>query len=247
MRTKAKTHCITAAVAAIAMAVALTTTADEEQAPTLAEAEAAYENGEFDQSEEILRMLTDAGNAKARYMLAQHLLGMNADPAHITEARALLTEGDAAGHAPSTTTLGMLAATGTGQAQDPEAAIEKYHKAASAGHVPAQIILGETYRTGSDGVQIDLGQAARWFEAAARQKSEPGAVRLGQLLTREGWEGTSTVEGTAWLIYARSLDGFFAEEAAAGIVALRETMSPDSFAGAVARAITIDEELNKGR
>src|SRR5690606_41988002 len=67
--------------------------------------------------------------------------------------------------------------TGDGVSQDMERGAELLRRAAEVGYAPAQNSLGLSYDFG-EGVSQDYVEAARWYRAAAEQRSEEHTSEL---------------------------------------------------------------------
>ena len=88
--------------------------------------------------------------------------------------------------------LGELLRTGRGVAQDREAALAAFARAAEAGHAGAARRLGELLAEGSP--VSDPDDARRWLEQAAKRGDAAAARRLADLL----WQGRD-VAAIPWL------------------------------------------------
>ena len=67
-------------------------------------------------------------------------------------------------------------------AQDYQAAIDWYKKAAQQNHIQAQYTLGNLYKTGREKIiSVDTPRAALWFQRAATQQYAPAQYELGRL------------------------------------------------------------------
>ena len=85
-------------------------------------------------------------------------------------------------------------------AADEEAAanaIRKLEEAAALGHPPAQLQLGELYKTGQ-GVQQDLGQARVWFRRAANGGNVLAMHRIGVMTARGDGGSANPEEAIIW-------------------------------------------------
>jgi localization factor PodJL len=76
-------------------------------------------------------------------------------------------------------------------------AIEKLEQAAALGHPPAQLQLGELYKTGQ-GVDQDLGQARTWFRRAAVGGNVLAMHRIGVMTARGDGGQADSLEAIAW-------------------------------------------------
>jgi localization factor PodJL len=97
-------------------------------------------------------------------------------------------------------TLYRDAMTGLNAAQtegESAAAIEKLEQAALLGHPPAQLQLGELYKTGQ-GVNQDLSQARVWFRRAANGGNVLAMHRIGVMTARGEGGAPNTPEAVGW-------------------------------------------------
>lgn len=77
------------------------------------------------------------------------------------------------------------------------AAIAKLQEAAALGHPPAQLQLGELYKTGQ-GVEQDLGQARTWFRRSANGGNVLAMHRIGVMTARGDGGPADSNEAIAW-------------------------------------------------
>ena len=78
---------------------------------------------------------------------------------------------------------GMNALTGTGPSRSDVQALDYFRRAADLGFVPAQVVLGYFYESGSI-TAANPSQAAEWYRKAAAQDDALAEWRLGQLIFR---------------------------------------------------------------
>lgn len=91
--------------------------------------------------------------------------------------------------------MGALAAAKT--EEEARAAIAKLQDAAALGFPPAQLQLGELYKTGQ-GVEQDLGQARVWFRRAANGGNVLAMHRIGVMTARGDGGPADPQEAVAW-------------------------------------------------
>jgi localization factor PodJL len=77
------------------------------------------------------------------------------------------------------------------------AAVEQLQDAAALGYPPAQLQLGELYKTGQ-GVEQDLGQARVWFRRAANGGNVLAMHRIGVMTARGDGGPADAREAIAW-------------------------------------------------
>jgi hypothetical protein len=127
-----------------------------------------------------LARAAERGNWQAALELGTWYAG-SPSPKRVLEAKALLEQGDGAGHADCTYQLGVLRAFGAaGLDPDLERGRELFERAALAGHARAAVQLGLFYAD-ANGVERDPGAAARWFAKAGELGSSEGWYFLGIL------------------------------------------------------------------
>ena len=140
-----------------------------------AEAEAAYDVGDYATAFRKWRPLAKQGNAKAQSRLAaMYYMGLGVTQDY---AKALKWSRKAAeqGVAIAQTFVGVIYAEGRGVSQDYAEALKWYRKAAEQGNAKAQNNLGGMYGNGH-GVTQDYVQAHMWYNLAV-SKSPPGKDR----------------------------------------------------------------------
>ncbi len=94
-------------------------------------------------------------------------------------------------------TESMTALNAAGSDTDNAAAIAKLQDAAALGYPPAQLQLGELYKTGQ-GVDQDLGQARLWFRRAANGGNVLATHRIGVMTARGDGGAADTREAISW-------------------------------------------------
>jgi TPR repeat protein len=119
---------------------------------------------DLDEAAKWYEKAVDAGDSRAAYFL--------------------LILGDEQGNAQAQASLGFMAQSGRGLAQDTAEAASWFQKSAEQGVADAQFMLGAFFRDGT-GVQQDYSKAAFWFESAAEQGYARAQRNLG-LLCRDG-------------------------------------------------------------
>lgn len=81
--------------------------------------------------------------------------------------------------------------------EETSAAISTLEEAAALGHPPAQLQLGELYKTGQ-GVDQDLGQSRTWFRRAANGGNVLAMHRIGVMTARGDGGPADTAEAIGW-------------------------------------------------
>ncbi|MEM8936005.1 MAG: hypothetical protein AAGC77_06325 [Pseudomonadota bacterium] len=123
--------------------------------------------------------VTDDGSAVGEDAVADAVEQMDAiDP------RTLYLDGVAA----------LNAATGQ---NDSDAAIDMLRQAATLGHPPSQLQIGELYKTGQ-GVEQDLAEARTWFRRAANGGNVLAMHRIGVMTARGEGGPADTTEAIGW-------------------------------------------------
>lgn len=94
--------------------------------------------------------------------------------------------------------LESITALNTAESQEvATAAIDRLEEAAALGHPPAQLQLGELYKTGQ-GVEQDLSQARIWFRRAANGGNVLAMHRIGVLTARGDGGPADTQAAISW-------------------------------------------------
>lgn len=91
----------------------------------------------------------------------------------------------------------MTGLNAAGNEAETAIAIEKLEQAAMLGHPPAQLQLGELYKTGQ-GVDQDLTQARVWFRRAANGGNVLAMHRVGVMTARGEGGAANTPEAIGW-------------------------------------------------
>lgn len=81
--------------------------------------------------------------------------------------------------------------------EETSAAIGTLEEAAALGHPPAQLQLGELYKTGQ-GIDQDLGQSRTWFRRAANGGNVLAMHRIGVMTARGDGGPADTAEAIGW-------------------------------------------------
>lgn len=91
----------------------------------------------------------------------------------------------------------MTGLSAAGNEVETAAAIEKLEQAAMLGHPPAQLQLGEFYKTGQ-GVDQNLSDARTWFRRAANGGNVLAMHRIGVMTARGEGGSANTPEAISW-------------------------------------------------
>ncbi len=91
----------------------------------------------------------------------------------------------------------MTGLNAAGNEAETAIALEKLEQAAMLGHPPAQLQLGELYKTGQ-GVDQDLAQARTWFRRAANGGNVLAMHRVGVMTARGEGGSANTPEAIGW-------------------------------------------------
>ena len=82
--------------------------------------------------------------------------------------------------------LGSCYYFGKGTSKNIEKALEWFNKAANSGNDKAQVVLGDFYFYGTDGMESDLETARFWYEKAAEQGNQDAIERLEDEVFEDG-------------------------------------------------------------
>jgi hypothetical protein len=149
----------------------------------------------------LLRAASDAGNARAKYLLAfQHAAGQGV-PKDETRAVLLFHEAADGGIARAAYNLGVLYAKGRGVPPDNAQALHWYERAAQAGDPYGAYALARAIEL-SPQARTRLADMARNYRLAAEQGHLPAALRYGALLMEGRGVRKDPVEGERFLRHA---------------------------------------------
>ena len=95
--------------------------------------------------------------------------------------------------------MGMMYVSGRGLAQDDEAAIEWFLRAATKGHAPSQHNLGVIFERTANAALKDPVDARRWYLAAAEQGYARSQAKIGAFYLDGIGFPSDTDRGRAWL------------------------------------------------
>jgi len=153
-----------------------------------ADAEKAYDDGDYLEALNLWLPLAEAGDTTAQYNIATlYRLGRGV-PADPSVSVNWYLRAAQHGHARSQVSLGRLYLDGTGVKRDVSQALIWFQKAADSGDVFGQYFLGRQYVKGI-GVPQNYRQAASFFRSSAEQGLRDSAYELAVLYTRgEGVE-----------------------------------------------------------
>lgn len=171
--------------------------------PTLADALAAYEAGDYEKARSLWAPLADGGNAIAQYnlgLLYENGKGVAQDNAKAAE---LYRKAAEQGHASAQLNLGYLYDHGLGVTEDHALAAQWYLTAAEQGDVIAQRNIAFMYEDG-DGIPQDYALAAAWYRKAANQGDAIAQNNLGYLYEMGRGVTKDFDEAAAW--YRKAAD-----------------------------------------
>ena len=131
-----------------------------------AEAEAAFQKGDYTKALKLARPLADEGNPRAEAVVGLAYYRGRGAPHDDAEAAKWLLRAADKGDAVAGYTLGVMYGEGRGVPQDFAEAARWYRRAAERGDAPAQYNLGLAYARG-EGVAQDVVAAHMWFNLAA--------------------------------------------------------------------------------
>jgi hypothetical protein len=131
-----------------------------------AEAEAAFQKGDYAKALKLARPLADEGNPRAEAIVGFAYYRGRGAPPDDTEAAKWFHRAAVKGDAPARFTLGVMYGEGRGVPQDFAEAAHWYRLAAEQGDAQAEYNLGLAYARG-EGVTQDVVQAHMWFNLAA--------------------------------------------------------------------------------
>jgi TPR repeat protein len=159
-----------------------------------AEAEAAFQKGDYAKALKLARPLADAGNPRAEAIVGFAYYRGRGATHDDTEAAKWFRRAADKGDAPARFTLGVMYGEGRGVPQDFAEAAHWYSLAAEQGDAQAQYNLGLAYARG-EGVTQDAVQAHMWFNlAAARFPPTDARNRAAAVKNRDTVAGEMTSE-----------------------------------------------------
>ena len=154
-------HSIKQAFVDSAVAVGLTSPADE-----AGTAEIAFQRADYAKALKLARPLADEGDPRAEAVIGLAYYRGRGAPHDDAEAAKWLLRAADKGDAVAGYTLGVMYGEGRGVPQDFAEAARWYRRAAERGDAPAQYNLGLAYARG-EGVAQDVVAAHMWFNLAA--------------------------------------------------------------------------------
>ena len=170
-----------------------------------AQANEAYQKGDFAQARAIWQHLADGGDGQSMNNLGVlYDLGLGVEP---DEGRALhwFAQSAAAGHPSGMSNYGRMLEQGRGIEANPHEAARWFDLAARQGQPEAQYNLGLMYESGH-GVSRDYKAAAAWYSRAAAQQQIDALARLGHLY-RAGEGVEKNAARATLLLYAAAMRG----------------------------------------
>jgi TPR repeat protein len=147
-------------------------------ADSLSDAQNAYDAGNYEIAERLLRPLAEKGNASAQHIIGKmYYLGQGIPQNHLEAMKWFQRSADH-GNALAQHNLGVMHYMGQGVTQDYKEAAKWFRLSAEQGNAAAQNNLGKMHYMGL-GVPQDNGEAAKWFRLSAEQGYSKGQVELG--------------------------------------------------------------------
>ena len=151
---------------ALTVALSVAAMAGASRAATLAEAQAAFDHGQFARAAQIWRELARNGELEAAFQLGlMSDLGLGSAPDSV-KAFSRYLEAARQGHAVAQFNVGVMLDAGTGPLWSPSAAATWYARAAAKGFGRAEYNLALLYAEG-DGLPRNIGLARAWMSRAA--------------------------------------------------------------------------------
>jgi len=172
----------------------------------LSGAQAAYQEGRFDEAFRLVKLPSDRGLRDAQVLHGRMLHdGQGTPEPDYAAAYRLLEPGAAAGDAQAQFLLGMMNLQGQGRARDYRAGADWSMKAAAHGHDGAMAAIGGLYLHAL-GVAKNEGTAYGWYLAAAARGNQAAAQKCRELRRELTATEVSAGERTA-----ASVDAFIAQ------------------------------------
>jgi uncharacterized protein len=186
-------HAIKEAFVETASAVGLASSSRD----AAAEAEAAFQKGDYAKALKLAQPLADAGDPRAEAIIGFAYYRGRGAPHDDAEAAKWLLRAANKGDAVARFTLGVMYGEGRGVPQDFAEAAHWYQRAAEQGDAQAQYNLGLAYAHG-EGVAQDVVEAHMWFNlAAARFPATDTRNRAVAVKNRDTVAGEMTSEQLA--------------------------------------------------
>lgn len=162
--------------AASSAATAGTATSDK-TAPSMAEAQKAYDNGSYEETFIIVEPLAQLNHPEAEYLLGRmYELGHGVEK-DMQKALDLFTKAASQGYAAAQARLGSFHLE---TSKDYNSALGWFHKAADQGYALAYSSLGNMYAKGY-GVSQDYARAIEYYRKAAMAGDPKACLRLGTM------------------------------------------------------------------
>ena len=186
-------------------------TAESAAAPTVDEAVAAYERGDYATALEGFRVHAEQGNAFAQdYLGIMYRDGMGVAQDNDEAVRWFRLAAEQ-GNAVAQTNLGFMYGTGSGVARNDAEAVRWFRLAAEQGNAVAQDYLGIMYRDGM-GVAQDNDEAVRWFRKGAEQGYAFAQANLGFMYQNGAGVARNDAEAVHWYRLAAEQGNAFAQD-----------------------------------
>ena len=166
----------------------------DEAAPTVADAQKAYDAGSYEEAFIIVEPLAKMNHPEAEYLLGQmYELGRGVKK-DSEKALSLFTAAANQGYAAAQAKLGSLHVEGK---KDYASAMNWFQKAADQGYALAYTAIGDLYAKGY-GVDKDQDKAIDYYKKAAEAGDAAACLRLGQMYEQGKGVKADHEEAATW-------------------------------------------------